>query len=189
MAEKKSAERHLIDAHAKLGALVGDERADYPSSPERTAYNREFRAAQKLVEKWRRVVSAPAPSRVLVTLKDISTKVYHPGARHVVQVRSVNAKQLKRLAKAEVKEVRQRKKNEGRRSNGQRLRKSTPRIAIEHQRFALKLGLGPNSTSFLRGTTMTKTMGRKSRRNPKPLPPELQTVLARAAFLKARAHA
>lgn len=55
----KSLEAKVIDARAQVAALQGDERADYPSGPERTAYNKEFKAAFRLLTKWEAAFAAP----------------------------------------------------------------------------------------------------------------------------------
>lgn len=59
--KSKSLEAKVLDARAKVAALRGDERADYPSGPERTAYNKEFKRAVQLLKKWEAVFASPNP--------------------------------------------------------------------------------------------------------------------------------
>ena len=65
----KSLEAKVIEARAKLAALRGDERADLPSGPERTAYNKELRRitldAKKLEALFASPDYAPAEKRAL----------------------------------------------------------------------------------------------------------------------------
>lgn len=57
----KSVEAKVLDARAKVAALRGDERADYPSGPERTAYNKELKNAVKLLAKWETAFAVQSP--------------------------------------------------------------------------------------------------------------------------------
>ena len=139
----KSLEAKVIEARAKLAALRGDERADLPSGPERTAYNKELRRAILGAKKLEAAFAAPAPSRCLVSRSDLEQKVYHPVTRRIM-AGAENAKQRRREKKAAASHAPP-LRSLPLRSNGQRPRKSTPRIANEHQRWALTIDLGPNS--------------------------------------------
>ena len=76
----KSLEAKVIEARAKLAALRGDERADLPSGPERTAYNKELRRAAVVAKKLEAVFASPdyAPA------ENLPPVIHHVGASCLV---------------------------------------------------------------------------------------------------------
>jgi len=178
----KSLEAKIIAARAKLAALRGDERADLPSGPERTAYNKELRRAAVVAKKLEAVFASPdyAPAEKRVSyaaglkrwkaLPEINLTGHQAIVEEITYRRKDGTRAESPLPPiAPKKAVRKgRRQNPGYEVTKEMQEKvTTERVAkkrvaknIGHGRLALKVKLGPRSLAFLQGGVIRKVPGR-----------------------------